>query len=43
MSTEHSIGRYEAGAGRTLQVLENPRYHSGQGYQTKNSGYYKGK
>ncbi|CAL5229430.1 g12752 [Coccomyxa viridis] len=25
------------------QVLENPRYHSGQGYQTKNSGYYKGK
>ena len=26
-----------------LQVLENPRYHTGQGYQTKASKYYNGK
>ncbi|CAK0787217.1 hypothetical protein CVIRNUC_010433 [Coccomyxa viridis] len=25
------------------QVLENPRYHTGQGYQTKASKYYNGK
>lgn len=24
-------------------VLENPRYHTGHGYQTKSSPYYKGK
>lgn len=24
-------------------VLENPRAHTGQGYQTKNSPYYSGK
>ena len=24
-----------------VQVLENPRYHTGQGYQTKQNSYYK--
>ena len=43
LSTVHSVRSKQAATSDALQVLENPRYHSGQGYQTKNSGYYKGK
>ena len=41
-AAEHEVRSCEI-SDRALQVLENPRYHSGQGYQTKNSGNYKGK
>jgi hypothetical protein len=35
--------RRDLGESQFQAVLENPRYHTGQGYQTKSSQYYKGK